>query len=64
MRKLFALLFVAAAFTFVACDKPSETTSTGADTTAIDSVAVDPAPQAPADDTTAVEADTTAPAAE
>lgn len=65
MRKLFALLFVAAAFTFVACDKKAETAESTADTLAVDSVAVDPAPIAPVEeDTTAAAADTTAPSAE
>lgn len=53
MRKLLALLFVAAAFTFTACDKGGETANT-ADTVATDSAAVDPIAPAP------VEADTAA----
>jgi hypothetical protein len=40
MRKLFALLFVAAAFTFAACEKKGETTS-NADSVKTDSAAAD-----------------------
>jgi hypothetical protein len=39
MRKLFALLFVAVAFTFAACEKKTETTEK------VDTVGVDPQPQ-------------------
>ncbi|MBX9852346.1 MAG: hypothetical protein K2X86_11395 [Cytophagaceae bacterium] len=60
MRKLFALLFVAAAFTFVACEKKGETTN--ADSAKVDSMpAADPTPVAPADSakSDSVAADTT-----
>lgn len=47
MRKLFAILFVAAAFSFVACEnKGGETAKTDTASTTVDTVAADPQPQA------------------
>ena len=65
MRKLFALLFVAAAFTFASCEKKGGETGTADSTTMVDTVAADPQPQmvdtaAATTDTTAATADTTA----
>lgn len=43
MKNLFALLFVAAAFTFASCEGKKETAGT-TDTLAVDTVAADPLP--------------------
>ncbi|HEY8401339.1 MAG TPA: hypothetical protein VIK89_08765 [Cytophagaceae bacterium] len=60
MRKLFALLFVAAAMTFTSCGSGSEQTATDAetvDTTATqpEVIEVEPAPQQEEDTTEATE---------